>query len=299
MRNVTVAAIQPPNQRDGGTPIEQKAHNVRIAFRLMEDAARRDVDLICLPETFPTVGVTITPTSALGLAEEEGGKLSQRLCAFARQHRVNIVAPVLGRYGETLRNSAWMISREGEHIGRYFKVHLTNPEAEWGVVAGEEWPVFQLDFAKVGVMTCLDNSFPESARCLTLEGADIICWPHIESGWGEIEWDITLRSRAIDNATYIISACHGVPDDTAWEPGLMVGRSGVVGPDGTIVADGGRRAGVVSATIDLDYVLRKRDFGYAGEVVFKATMLRFRRPDTYTQLADAAIVSKKELVSTA
>jgi predicted amidohydrolase len=150
-----------------------------------------------------------------------------------------------------------------------------------GVEPGAEWPVFELDFGTLGIMICHDVAFPESARCLALNGAEVVCWPHVQSGWGDVVWDITLRSRAIDNGVYLLSSCYGTPADMAWRPGMMVGRSGVVGPDGTVLADAGRRPGVVTATADLDQPLLKHNFTYVGDHDFRATMLETRRPETY------------------
>jgi len=250
----------------------------------MQDAVKSQADLICLPETFQVTGLELSPDLVLELADEENGDLADKLREFARANQVNIVAPVLGRYGLAVRNVAWIISRQGEFVGRFFKVHPTNGELDRGVISGDEWPVFELDFGTVGVMICHDNSFPESTRCLALNGAEIVCWPHVQSGWGDVAWDITLRSRAIDNAVYIMSSCYGAPENTAWRPGMMVGRSGVVAPDGTVLVDGGRKQGWFSTTVDLDQVLLKRDFSYAGDQDFKATMLEGRRPDTYGPL---------------
>lgn len=289
MRNVTLAAIQPPNLREGSTPDALKADNLRIVLALMDEAVAKGADIICLPETFQVRGVVNDAATAREFADDEGGALSQALCAFAATHQVNVIAPVLGRYGATLRNVAWVISRTGDLIGRYFKVHLTHGEHERGIVPGDEWPVFELDGVRVGVMTCHDIGFPESARCLALNGAELVCWPHVQSGWGDVVWDITLRSRAIDNSVYLMSSCYGVPPDTAWRPGMMVGRSGVVGPDGTVLVDGGREPGVFTTTIDFDKVLLKHHFTYVGDHDFRRTMNETRRPDTYAPITRSEV----------
>ena len=285
MRRITLSAIQCPDEREGASLSERKAGNIRIALSLMEEAVREGADLVCLPETFQVRGGRADSKEAtFQSADQEGGELALRLGDFARSNEVNVIAPVLGRYGATLRNVAWVFSRQGELVGRYFKVHCTQSEREQGIVPGDEWPVFELDCGSVGVMICHDNSWPESARCLALNGAEIICWPHVQSGWGDVAWDITLRSRAIDNAVYILSACYGVPEGKAWRPGMMMGRSGTVGPDGAVLADGGRKPGVVSMAVDLDQVLLKHDFTRRGDHGFLADMLADRRPETYAPL---------------
>lgn len=286
-RKVTLVAIQPPNVRYGTDDRARKTSNIDIMFDMMSEASTHDPDLICLPETFQTNGLNLDAATALAFSDEEGSELSSKLCDFAHANRVNIIAPVLGNYDGEIRNVAWVISRDGDHIGRYFKVHLTDPEhVDCNVQPGDTWPVFELDFGKVGVMICHDNSFPESARCLMLSGAEVICWPHVQSGWGDIEWDITLRSRAIDNAVYVLSSCYGVQPSKAWRPGMMVGRSSLVGPDGTILADQGRQPGVMAASVDLDHVHLKHEFGFHGDNGSNEIIRSVRRPGVYGRLVE-------------
>lgn len=281
MREVCLAAVQSPNIGERLPPRERRRRNIEVAWELLERAAAGGADLICLPETFPVVGCTGDAVTYGELADTEDGALCRDLSVFARRHRTTVVAPVLGRYGAELRNATWVISGAAGLVGRYFKVHPTRGERERGIVPGDEWPVFDLGLMRLGVMVCHDNSFPESARCLALGGAEVLCWPHVQSGWGDLEWDITLRSRAIDNAVHLVSSCPGVPVGEAWRPGMMVGRSGVVGADGTVLADAGRQAGVARATVDLDRAIVKWDFSLAGPHDFRALMRADRRPDTY------------------
>jgi len=67
--------------------------------------------------------------------------------------------------------------------------------------------VFDVSVGKLGVMICQDKPFPESARCLILNGAQLICWPYNQSGWGDIARDAVLRARAIDNSVHILVSC--------------------------------------------------------------------------------------------
>ena len=164
-------------------------------------------------------------------AETLDGPFTTTVRGLAETLRLAVVLPIyrLDEAGR-LRNTAVVIDRRGRITGCYDKVHPTRNEmSPKGVVAGDGWPVFALESGRLGVMICHDNSFVESARCLALEGAEVIAWPHVQSGWGDVVWDITLRSRAIDNGVYLVSSCYAVRGEGAWRPGLMVGRSGVVG----------------------------------------------------------------------
>ncbi|HHY97690.1 MAG TPA: carbon-nitrogen hydrolase family protein [Firmicutes bacterium] len=284
-RRITISAIQLPDYHGEGTLEEKRDYNVRVAFEMIEEAAGRGSDIVCLPEVFQVVGVAETSDEFVRFAEPEEGGLAKALCGLARRLGVSMIAPVVGLYGETLRNVAWVISKEGKIVGRYFKVHCTRGERDRGILPGDSWPVFDLGFAKLGVMICHDNSFPESARCLALNGAEIIFWPHVQSGWGDEVWDITLRSRAIDNAVYIVSCCFGRRPGEGWRPGMMVGRSGVIGPDGMILVEAGRTQGIATTTVDLDLPVIKHSFTKAGWQDFKVEMLRDRRPETYGVIA--------------
>lgn len=285
MRELRLAAIQPPPEA-GDSPSETQQRLVATAVRLLEEAASQGTRLALLPEVFSTP----RGGAPADWAESDEGPLATRLCELARAHRMAIVAPVHEMCAGRLRNAAWVIAADGTLAGHYHKVHPTRNEIEKGVVPGDGWPVFDLDGVRVGVMICHDNSFPESARCLTLAGAELICWPHVQSGWGDTVWDITLRSRAIDNGLHLISSSYGMADhDRAWRPGMMVGRSGVVAPDGTVLAEAGRWPGVAIATVDFDRRLIKHDFSRSGDREFRLEMLRDRRPDTYRILAEEGV----------
>jgi len=281
-RKVTLCAIQLPNYREGKTPEEKKESNIRAAFTMMVEAAKAGADIICLGEIFPLVGVEYNKDTLVKLAEKEGGPLFRKLSDFAGKYRVNLITPAYVFYGKTIHNTAWVFSRTGKLAGRYFKVHCTKGERDNGAVQGDKWPVFKLDFGTIGVMICHDNSFPESAKCLALNGAEVIFWPHVQGGWGDVIWDITLRSRAIDNGVFLVSACYGKHPDESWKPGMMQGRTGVVGPDGMILAEAGREAGIVMATVDLNQKLYKAYFTTNSEKDdFRKEMLDDRRPETY------------------
>ncbi len=246
-------------------------------LRLLLDAAERGADLAVLPEAF------VRPEPP----ETEDGPAVSALLAAARALGVALVLPVivLDAAGKP-RNRALVFDRTGRRVGHYDKVHCTRVERDGGVVAGDDWPVFDMGGWHLGVLICHDLSFPESARVLRLHGADVLAWPHVQSGWGDVAWEAVLRARAIDQAVPIVTACYGRPPDRAWRPGQMVGRSGVVGADGTILADAGRYPGVVTADVDPEQPLIKHDFSLAGEHPFWPNVLADRRPETYSRLME-------------
>ena len=283
-RKVTLSAVQPPLLRRETLAAAQVAH-LEAVSELLREAAGRGSDLAVLPECLNMMGAPLEPDAAAYRAAAEGldGPFTATVRGLAETLRLAVVLPIyrLDAAGR-LRNTAVVIDRHGQITGCYDKVHPTRNEmSPKGVVAGDGWPVFALEWGRLGVMICHDNSFVESARCLALEGAEVIAWPHVQSGWGDVVWDITLRSRAIDNGVYLVSSCYAVRGEGAWRPGLMVGRSGVVGEDGAVLAEMSREVGVATATVDLDRPRLVHSWTRGGEYPYAEEFRADRRPDTY------------------
>ena len=151
-----------------------------------------------------------------------------------------------------------------------------------GVVPGDDWNTFKLDFETIGIMIRHDYSFPESARCLTMNGAEMVFWPHVMGGWGDWFMDILLRASSIHNGIHFVPVCFGYEPEEAWQTGVMlIGRSSIIGPDGLTIADAGRYKGIAFADIDLDHPRVAHMWTRSGEYVFHADVFIDRRPDTY------------------
>jgi predicted amidohydrolase len=281
---VTIAAVQLPAAPEGETNAQIRAHNFEAAELWLDKAGRGGADIACLGETFNKIGQKLTPENTLdeilGVIEEAIGRLG----AIARRHKMYVIAPLLGVVDGVVRNIALVLDRRGDYIGGYIKVHCIENEKAIGIVPGNEWPVFELDFGRIGIQICHDNSFPESARCLTINGAEIVFWPHVMAGWGGEFMEVLMRSPAIHNGIYHVPVCFGCALGHAWKPGMLVGRSSIVAPDGLTVADAGRHVGIALARIDLDQPRIAHDFTRAGEWVWGVDMRNDRRPDTYSVL---------------
>jgi predicted amidohydrolase len=260
--------------------------NLSTAVEYLNEAGARGSDIACLGETVNTMGIALTAQNLSQWAEAVPGLYTEALGAVARRFRMVVICPIHAHVDGAVRNVAVVLGRGGEVIGWYAKVHCTQGERSYGVTPGSAWPVFDLDCGRIGIQICHDNSFPEAARCLALAGAEIVFWPHVQSGWGDLTWDAVLRTRAIDNHLYLVAACYGTPVGRAWRPGLMTGRSGVVAPDGTVLVDAGRYPGVATTTIDLDRPRIAQDFTRPGEHPFWPDVLADRRPETFGRLVE-------------
>jgi beta-ureidopropionase len=262
----------------------QYEQNLEMAEHWLNEAGRRGADIACVGEMFNIVGLDVTRESLPSLVADAHQQVIARAGAIARRHHMVIVAPIVASLHDALRNVALVLDRDGTHIGSYIKVHCIENERNLGIVPGDAWPVFKLDFGTIGIQTCHDNSFPESARCLTLNGAEIIFWPHVMSGWGGEFMDILLRAPAIHNGVYHVPVCYGCDPARAWQPGMMIGRSSIIAPDATILADAGRYVGMALTSIDLDRPRIATGFTRTGDYVWGVDMRNDRRPDTYGAL---------------
>lgn len=279
-RPLTIAAVQLPSVAVGRDPAVQQRANFATAATWLEEAGKRGANIACLGETFNAMGIEPAKRTPALLQRTHENTL-RRLAPLARRHQMAIIAPIVALLDGVIRNVAVVINKQGREAGRYCKVHCIENEKAYGVVPGDEWPVFEVAGTRIGVQICHDNSFPESARCLTLNGAEIIFWPHLMSGWGGEFMDVLLRAPAIHNGVHHVPVCYGCPRDRSWMPGMLLGRSSIIGPDATILADAGRHPGIALTTIDLAAPRIAAYFTRDGDWVWQVDMLNDRRPDTY------------------
>lgn len=293
-RPLTIAAVQLPTSVPGHprTAAARQRANLAQAGSWLDEAGRRGADIACLGETFNVLGIALTAKNVPALVRRAHAETLRRLAPIARRHRMAIVAPILAEVDGVIRNVAIVLDERGRLIGRYLKVHCIENERAYGVTPGDTWPVFHVAGARVGVQICHDNSFPESARCLALNGAEVIFWPHVMSGWGGEFMDVLLRAPAIHNGVHFVPVCYGCPPDRSWMPGMLIGRSSIIGPDATIRADAGRHPGIALTTIDLDAPRLAASFTRDGDWVWPIDMRNDRRPDTYDILTKPIVPQK-------
>jgi predicted amidohydrolase len=183
------------NHRPRGTKSPQQ--NLEQFARQVDEAGRRQADILCLPEGITVVG---NGRSYAEVAEPIPGPSTQSLGELARKHRMYLVAGLYERAGTAIYNTSVLVGRDGTLAGKYRKVCLPREEIDGGITPGREYPVFDTDFGRVGMMICWDVHFPEVARELAARGAEVILMPI----WGGNE--TLARARAIENQVYLVAS---------------------------------------------------------------------------------------------
>ena len=217
-----IGLIQVDNKMSGSIQDRQDAL-IALGTKCLEAGA----DLIFFPEAFQYVKIKEITKDKERLAAITSA-WQERCSALARQYHAYVV-PWDYYVGEDggVRNSAYILDRSGALVGRYCKCNITSNEMKKGLVHGTEFPVFDLDIGKVGIMICFDNYFPEVAAALGNQGAELILYP-LYGDTLRPQGEMKLRTRAIDHSLYVAS-CQLDPN---WE----IAYTGVVDPEGNVIA---------------------------------------------------------------
>jgi len=253
--------------------------NLKLMSDILDRAGGEKPDIVCLSENVVDRGVRLPLTET---AQTIPGPATDMLCQKARQYRTYVVTTLHEREDDLIYNTAVLIDRKGEIVGKYRKVHLATAEGENGITPGSEYSVFDTDFGRVGILTCWDNWFVETARILRLKGAEMLLFPCAGDGVPG-HFDIVWRARAMDNGVYFVSS-------------TTVGDapSRIIEPTGEVLAETAEAFGIAVADIDLDRAWRVYwlSVGPAtGEA--KSLYIKERRPDTYG-LFNADVLERNE-----
>ena len=263
MREITVAVVQmQPRLNEVGDNL------IRMADFVEKICLEQQVDLIVFPELITTgyeCGVRFTD-----LAEKISGHTANLVAQRAAEFSTYIA------YGMALKeqvesiiyNAAILVGPDGELVGDYRKVHPRGEE-RLAFRPGFRFPVLETNFGMVGLMLGWDMAFPEVARSLALDGAEILClcasWerPHTE------EWNAFVLARAFENSVFV-AAANRVGEEPSY---TFFGQSMIVGPRGEIYSSiSEENEGYALARVDLDEVRHLRE---------EYQLFQLRQPTTY------------------
>ena len=202
---------------------------------LIGKAAAEKADLIVLPETLTYFA---SGRSMSDCAESIPGPSTDYFGTLAKQHDLYIVAGLVERDEYRVFNVAVLIGPDGKVVGKYRKVALPRTEIDAGVEAGDDYPVFDTRFGKVGMMVCYDGFYPEVARELSNRGAEVIAFPV----WGCNP--LLASARACENHVFVVSSTY-----TDFASNWMI--TAIFGRDGRPLAKAQNWGDVVIAEVDL------------------------------------------------
>jgi beta-ureidopropionase len=213
------------------------------------------------------------------------GPTVKRMQELAKKHRMAIIVPIYEiEQAGIYYNTAAVIDTNGTYLGKYRKTHIPHVapgfwEKFYFRPGNLGYPVFDLGFAKIGVYICYDRHFPEGARALGLNGAEIVFNPSATvAGLSEHLWKIEQPAHAVANG-YFIGAINRVGTEAPWNIGHFYGSSYFCNPRGQIIGCASRdKDEVLVADLDLDQI---------KEVRQTWQFFRDRRPDAYEDLVKA------------
>jgi len=258
--------------------IGDRAHNRAAILAGIEEAAQASVNLVVFPECALSGYVFASAADAMPAAETVPGETTEAVAEACRKHNIHAVVGLLEREGDTLYNSAFVAGPEGL-VANYRKCHLPVLGIDRYVGRGEELPLIDLPFARIGILICYDIRFPEAARSLTLRGADVIVVPTNWPQGAESSPEFLTRARAWENRVYI-AACNRVGEERGTR---FIGRSQIVDPDGRFLAQAdGTSEKMLTASIDPALARQKKLIIKPGE--FELDPIGGRRPELYGDL---------------
>jgi len=287
---VRISAAQLPAEIRGTSFSAKQRVNLAQILIMIKQAGERKSDLILFGEYVNLHHRTWSRNKKEYVPDPIPGPFIDTIATAAGEYSINVALPVFGIYRGVLSSHVVLLNRMGKIVGCYCKGHPTVPERGMGIKAGKDLTVYELDCAKVGFMTCMDIEYPEVAQILMLRGAQLLLFPHVQASWGEVDWEIRYRARAVDTGLPVVSACYGYPEGE-WQPGKMIGRTSVVGRDGLILADLGRSVDLLTYDLDLGEK-RISNFYFDKKLDRTLAVTASRRPELYGDLVNYKIRDK-------
>jgi N-carbamoylputrescine amidase len=268
---------------EGEGTIEQiKDAMLKKHLPLIDEAGKQGVQILCLQEIFNTPYFCPGQDKAwYASAEAVPGPTTDLMSQYAKKYNMVIIVPIYEReQAGVFYNTAAVIDADGTYLGKYRKNHIPHTTGFWEKFffkpGNMGYPVFQTKYAKVGVYICYDRHFPDGARILGLNGAEIVYNPSATvAGLSQYLWKIEQPAHAVANG-YFMGCINRVGEEKPWNIGKFYGSSYFVDPRGQTIKQGSEdKDELVVAEFDLNLI---------DEVRNTWQFFRDRRPETYEEL---------------
>jgi N-carbamoylputrescine amidase len=265
-----------------GTIDEIKSAMIDKHIPFIEAAGEQGVQILCLQEIFTTPYFCPSQNKEwYKSAESIPGPTTERMQEFARKYKMVMVVPIYEKeHAGVFYNTAAVIDADGSYLGKYRKHHIPQLSGFWEKFffrpGNLGYPVFETRYAKIGVYICYDRHFPEGARALGLNGAEIVYNPSATVvGLSQYLWKLEQPAHAVANG-YFMGCINRVGEEKPWNVGKFYGSSYFVDPRGTIFKIASEdKDELLVAEFDLDMI---------DEVRETWQFFRDRRPDSYEKL---------------
>ncbi len=279
---VKCGLIQASNACDTSEPIETiRAANIAKHMTLIDRAGHAGVQILCMQEIFtgPYFCAEQTPRWYEATEYIPDGPTTRLMQETAKKYEMVIIAPLYEVESTGVYyNTAAVIDADGTYLGKYRKNHIPQVapgfwEKYYFKPGNLGYPVFQTRYAKVGVYICYDRHFPEGARELGLNGAEIVFNPSATvAGLSEYLWKLEQPAHAVANG-YFVGAINRIGTEAPWNIGEFYGQSYFCDPRGQMLAMASRdQDELLIADLDLDKIREVRNTWQ---------FFRDRRPETY------------------
>jgi N-carbamoylputrescine amidase len=262
--------------------IQRAAFEHHLPF--IDKAGQSRVQILCLQEIFN--GPYFCPSQDsrwYDAAEPVPGPTTERMAAYAKQYGMAMVVPVYEREQAGIYyNTAAVYDADGSYLGKYRKNHIPHTSGFWEKYFFKPgnlgYPVFKTRFATIGVYICYDRHFPEGARLLGLNGAEIVFNPSATvAGLSQYLWKLEQPAHAVANG-YFMACSNRVGTEAPWNIGRFYGSSYFVDPRGNFLATASEdKTELITAELNLDMI---------EEVRRLWQFYRDRRPESYGPLAE-------------
>lgn len=253
-----------------------RERNLARAEEMVRQAAARGAQVVLLPEVFHELFfITDLDSRYFDAAEPIPGPITEMMQKLARELEVVIIAPIYERVERSVYyNSAAVIDADGRLLGVYRKNHIPLNtifyEKLYFKPGNLGYPVFNTRYGKIGLLICHDRHYPEGARALALNGAEILLIPSAtpDKSLSRKVWEKELCAHAIFNEVFVA----GLNRTGKEGKYIYYGHSVAFDPSGEMLAQAGADEEILLIDCDLDLITQRRRAWQ---------FYRDRRPDTY------------------